>query len=222
MRPVVRDDGPTPAGPLDRIINADPNGYSTNYTNVNGVVHFRMAFINGAASQPTISVTVDAVPATLIGMDVDSTVGAAGVVAFYVTGLAPGAHTIAIAVSAGSLTKAALRVGELVSQTSINGPWGSVQTNPSYYIEVDGGTTVGVGQVGTIFAYNTENAFDISLSYPDTEQWSSSMPGLAFRFGTAPRPSGEPGWGGFVAYSAGGVLANGAGLVYEIAGGVLP
>ena len=50
MRPTVRDDNPTPPGPLDRVILTNPNGFSTSYTNVNGNVHFRMAFVNGAAS----------------------------------------------------------------------------------------------------------------------------------------------------------------------------
>lgn len=212
---------PTPPGPLDRLIPSGVNGFSTAYTNVHPVVHFRLAYINGAASSPTISVTVDGNAATLIGQDGDASIGASGCIAFFVTGLAAAAHTIAIAVSAGTVTMAALRVGELVSQTSIGEVAGSVQSNPNYYIEVDGPTATGAGQVGSIACFANASAFEVYPSYADVEQWSGSQTGMAFRFATDTRPSGEGG-GLFVFYSGNGGSYNGAGLVYEIIGGVLP
>lgn len=223
VRPIVRDDGPTPAGPLDRLIPSGVNGFSTSYTNAYGNVHFRMAYINGAASVPTISITVDGSPATLIAQDGDAAVGASGAIAFYVTGLAPGAHTIAIAVSAGTVTMAALRVGELVTQTGIGAAEVSVQTNPTYYIEVDAVAigAPGTSQMGSIYVANSANAFEITTSYPDVEQWSGSQPGMAFRFGTGSSPSGEGG-GLFVAYNSAGGSFNNAGIVYEIRGATLP
>lgn len=211
---------PGPPGPLDRIIDTNPNGYSTSYTNVHPNVHFRLAFLNGAASIPTISVTVDGTPATLVVQDAANSVGTTGVAAFYVTGLAAGNHTIAINVSAGTLTKAALRVGELVTQTGIGVNGASVQGGASnYYIEIDNMNPLGApgtSQMGTIYATTSQ---DVYANYPDTEQWKGSMPGLTFRFGTGASPSGEGG-GLFVAY----VYNYGfnSGLVYEIRGATLP
>lgn len=214
---------PVPPGPLDRLIPGDLNGFSTSYTNTNGVIHFRIAAVNGAASVPTIAITVDGAPVTFIAQDTVAAVGAALAWAGYITGVTPGAHTIAITVT-GTVGNAALRVGELVSQTGIGTVATSVQGSPQYYIEINNIAVgaPGTSQMGSIYTFTNAAAGPIYLSYPDTEQWNTEQTGMAARFGTGASPSGEATPGLFVAYTFNGANYNAAGIVYEIRGAVLP
>lgn len=218
---------PVPPGPLDLLVPGDLNGVAFQYANAETNLHCRIGGINaGGTAAPAITVTVDGDPMTFIGRDTRAIVGQPIAVAFYISGLAPGTHDIAISVAGGSVRNCAVRLGELVSQSGIgevSGP--SVQNNVDYYLELYCGSDASpaTSQFGSIAAFSNQNAYDSYSSFDDTEQWNTWQAGMTARFATEAGPPGEGGNPSLlVYYTRNGSNYGGAGLVYEILNAVLP
>ncbi len=216
---------PEPPGPLDRLLPgaADLVNYSTSYTSVTGLIVVRVAFINNAASVPTMTASWDSAPMFQIGLQCDPVIGAPGVAAFYIRGGSTGAKTLAIQCSSGSAGTAAVRIGDLLTldATTPLGVIGTTDQQAGYYVEVDAssGQFPGSSLVATIACFNNLSASPISTSYSDTEQWTTDQAGMAARFAYAPSPSGESGLNLYVFYAwrspAG---QQGAAMIFELHG----
>lgn len=221
---LIADVPPTPPGPLDLLVPGNLNGAVLNYTNVNQVIHCRMAAVKQGAGASTVTVTIDgATPMTFITKDDRTYIGGGFAAGFYITGLTPGAHTFTIAVTGGALGNAAVRLGELVSQSGIGPTYASVQNPYNYYIEMDAsGVAPATSQLATVTMATNDNAYDIYTSGPyDVEQWNTFQEGMTARFATETGDVGEGG-GLHVYHNRDVNYYEVAGIAYEILNAVLP
>lgn len=212
---------PVPPGAQDRLVPGVLTGTTFQYTNTHPVLHCRIACVKSGTTASTVTITVDGNPMAVIGKNEYLSANTGFVSAHYLTGLASGTHTIAITVTGGVLGNAAIRMGELVSQSGIGGVEENVAGN-AYYWEMDfGGPGAPTSIHGSVLSSPNVGAYDIYPSLPwDDEQWSTTQPGMAARFAYGGM-NGEGG-GFFVYYTRSGASYANAGLVYEILNGVLP
>lgn len=224
---LIADVPPTPPGPLDTLVPGNLSGTVINYTNVNGVVHCRIAAVKTGTGASTVSVSIDgSTPMVFITQDDRLSVGKGYAGAFYITGLAAGAHTFTITVTGGSLGNAAVRLGELVSQSGIGATYNAQgHSSPNYYLEIDtAGNAPATTQLGSVVMACSDNAYDIYSSGPyDVEQWNTKQPGMTARFATETGDAGEGGVPGLhVYYTRDNGSYEVAGIAYAILNAVLP
>lgn len=218
---------PTPSGPLNVVVPAN-NGlvaFSQSYTTANSILVVRVAFLNNGTGAPTMAATYGGVSMVLDAYQSGTAAGQPGVAHFHLTGITPGAATLAITCSAGSAGRALVRIGELSALTGIGVTDTTVQGNDQgYYAECDAiATAPGASLMSTIACFNRVTAYPIDTSYTDTEQWNYGANGIAGRFAYGTSPSGEPGVPGLFVWYAyrSDPTTYSAACVVELLGGVV-